>query len=341
METFTFNDILANTKVTCEYPGLKTTVEELGAQPPAQHQKPLSIFFPGCSFVNYALPLVKAVHDTLMQAGEIHGMSLLCCGKILTYEKNGDEVRAAFEKQLIDRIAQVGCTRFICACPNCVGALRAAFARDARMSGVSVVTLPEVLVRLGYRVNTQTAQQIFARKLAEDKWYSGEITDEATFERAIAQAPQVKFAIHDSCPDRDTGEFARGIREIMPKDLWVDPAHCKQKSICCGSLPRAAGKIEAADKCARINGQEALDAGANAIATPCVSCCFQLHMAQRAAPVFHYLELLYNWAIDWRQVDGLMKLRFLFDDVLGAEDKRQPRAFQGLSHPTPPANPNS
>lgn len=340
METFTFNDILANTKVTCGFPGLNTTVEELDSALSggvggggAGVKGDLSIFFPGCSFINYALPLVKAVYDTLKGSGEVSGMSLLCCGKILSYEQNGEQVRAAFEQQLMDRLAQVGCARLICACPNCVGALRAAFKRDPRMKSVQVETLPEVLVRLGYKVDARTAQAIFARKLAEDKWYSGQITDEPTFMREIENAPAVKFAVHDSCPDRETGEFAKGLRDIMPAGLWVDPAHCKQKSICCGSLPRAAGRIEAADKCARLNGEEALDAGANAIVTPCVSCCFQLHMAQSAVPVFHYLELLYNWAIDWRQVDGLMKLRFLFDDILGAEDKR---AFKGLSAPDAP-----
>ena len=82
METFTFNDILANTKVTCGFPGLNTTVEELDSALSggggAGVKGGLSIFFPGCSFINYALPLVKAVYDTLKGSGEVSGMSLLC-----------------------------------------------------------------------------------------------------------------------------------------------------------------------------------------------------------------------------------------------------------------------
>ena len=63
---------------------------------------------------------------------------------------------------------------------------------------------------------------------------------------------------------------------------------------------RAAGKLEAADKQARRHGEEAEAAGAAAVVTACVSCAFQLSTAQRAVPVFHYLELLYDWRVDWR-----------------------------------------
>ena len=334
MDTYTFEDVFANTQVECKFPGLDTVVREAKEE----HTTEKSVFFPGCSFLNYALPLVGAVYKTLMDQGVVDGISLLCCGKILSYEINGEEVRRNFEDQLIERLVEVGCERLVCACPNCVGALRAAFARDERVAHIELVPLATVLHDLGYEVNADMAQQIFARRVAEDKWYSGQITDEATFNAEIANAPQVKFAVHDSCPDRNYGEFAESIRQIVPDTLWVDPEHCRKTSVCCGSLPRAAGKVAQADKCAKLNETEALAAGANAIVTPCVSCCFQLLMAQDL-PTFHYLELLYGWAINWREVDGLMKLRFLFDETLGAIDERGNRAFQGINAPDAPAAP--
>ncbi len=55
-----------------------------------------SLFFPGCSFVNYAVPLVSAVYDTLVERGAVDGISLLCCGKILSYEVDGDELMRSF-----------------------------------------------------------------------------------------------------------------------------------------------------------------------------------------------------------------------------------------------------
>ena len=45
-------------------------------------------------------------------------------------------------------------------------------------------------------------------------------------------------------------------------------------------------------------------------------------------PVFHYLELLFDWRVDWAHASQYMKLRFLFDDVPDAEASG--RAFVGL-----------
>lgn len=330
METYVFEDVFAGTQVECEFPGLATVVREAAES----HTVEKSVFFPGCSFLNYGMPLVQAVYNTLHDAGEVDGISLLCCGKILSYEPDGAELRLTFENQLIERLVEVKCERLVCACPNCVKALRDAFGRDPRMANVKIEVLPEVLCRLGYRVDPATAQAIFARRVAEDKWYSEEITDEATFYEEMNSAPTAKFAVHDSCPDRTYGEFADSTRAILPAELWVDPEHCRKTSICCGSLPRAAGKFEQADRCAIMNGEEAIAAGANAIITPCVSCVFQLTMVQKLVPVFHYLELLYNWPIDWRTADQYMKLRFLFDETLGAIDVRGNRNFQELDVPT-------
>ena len=330
MDSYVFEDVLAGTQVECEFPGLATVVREAERE----HTAEKSVFFPGCSFLNYGLPLVQAVYATLSDAGEVDGISLLCCGKILSYEPNGEMVRKNFEDQLIDRLAEVGCERLVCACPNCVKALREAFARDPRMDNVKIETVANVLCRLGYKVDPAVAQQILGRRLAEDDWYAGRITDNDAFYRAIENAPAAKFAVHDSCPDRATGEFADSVRSIMPDGLWVDPEHCRKHSVCCGSLPRAAGKFAAADKCAQSRGDEAVDAGANALVTSCVSCCFQLNMAQKRVPVFHYLELLYNWTIDWRTAEQYMKLRFLFDETLGAIDVRGDRNFQELNVPT-------
>ena len=64
--------------------------------------------------------------------------------------------------------------------------------------------------------------------------------------------------------------------------------------------------------------------GANAIATACMSCTLLLSASQHDVPVFHYLELLFDWRIPWEHSDQYMKLRFLFEDALGA------RQFKGI-----------
>lgn len=307
MEDYTFTDALTGNAVAFDY----QTGEARLARRAEGEELPActTLFFPGCSFINYAMPLVAAVYDTLASQGAADGISLLCCGKILSYEPDGDAVRAGFEAQLRDHLAQSSITRIVAACPNCVTALRGALSGDVRVENVEIVALPQVLADLGYRIDpAAVAEQV----------------------KGDASAP-VLLCTHDSCPDRATGEFADGLRALLPEGLFAEPAHARSRSICCGSLPRAAGKFEAADKCACRNGEEAVEVGADAIVTACMSCTFQLNMAQGFVQVVHFLELLYSWRINWASVGAWMKLRFLFDDTMGVvEDEGSGRAFKGL-----------
>lgn len=274
-----------------------------------------SLFFPGCSMINYAMPLVTAVYGTLTEQGKVDGISLLCCGKILSYEEGGDVLRASFEEQLREHVAAASVKRIVCACPNCLLAMRTAFADDPRTADIELVALPRILADIGYRIDARVA----ARIVRGDE------------EASVLLCP------HDSCPDRDTGEYAAGLRDMLPEGLWADPEHCFNRSVCCGSLPRAAGKHAAADKCADINGREALDVCADAIVTACMSCAFQLNMAQTHLPALHFLELLYEWPIAWRTIGPWMKIRFLFDEMLGATELTEgtERTFAGLGTPDP------
>lgn len=302
---YQFKDALTGSTIECEFPMLDTRITR-GEIEPCR-----SLFFPGCSFINYALPLVSAVFDTLKQHDLADGISFLCCGKILSYEPEGDVKRASFEEQLIERLLETDIERIVAACPNCVKALREAFEKDGRIAerGIEVVALPSELAKLGYRVDGSVAAQLI---------------------KGDADA-EVLLCTHDSCPDRDKGEFSDGLREIIPENLWVDPEHSRSKSLCCGSLLRAAGKHDAADKQAYRNGEEAANLNADALVTACLSCAFQLTFCQPYVQVVHYLELLYSWRIDWALTGGLMKLRFLFDENLGAEEVDESnRSFIGL-----------
>lgn len=271
-----------------------------------------SLFFPGCSVLNYALPLVRSVYDLLAGAGQVEGISLLCCGKILDFEPEGKAHRASFEVQLCNHVAAAGVERIVAACPNCVAALRGALESDARVKHVEVVALPVVLAEMGYRLDGEIVQAMVNAEL-----------------QAMEGVDTHKICVHDPCPDRDTGEFADGVRSLIPEGVLVEAAHIRNKSFCCGSILRAVGKFEKADQQARRRGEEASAVQASAITTACISCAYQLSMAQDV-PVFHYLELLYNWRIDWRGADQYMKLRFLFEDneEVGEQSGRQ---FKGLS----------
>ncbi len=310
MEPYVFEDALTGSTVTCSYPGLDAHTAK-GAAGTGLPEQCESLFFPGCSLLNYGLPLVQSVYDLLHGAGQVEGLSLLCCGLILRYEPDGKTVRTSYEGQFRERVAAVGVRRIVAACPNCVSALRAMLSKDERTAAVEVVALPQVLVKLGYRVDAEVARRMLAAEVEEGL--------------------PLLFSVHDSCPDRATGEFADGLRALMPSDLIVDPEHNRAHSQCCGSLVRATGNFAAADAQAKKRGEEAVAAGASGIVTACVSCTFQLTMAQHAVPVFHYLELLYDWRIDWARVDAYMKLRFLFDDPPGETGTdANPRSFVGL-----------
>lgn len=311
MDNFAFVDALTGDSVEQDYAtGDIKVVRGDGSLPECK-----SLFFPGCSMINYAMPLVASVYDTLKQHDDVDGISLLCCGKILSYEPNGDTLRSEFEAVLRDKLVGTSIKRIVCACPNCVKALREALACDRRTAGIELADLPGVLVSEGYQVDKGVAAKLVKGSADED----------------------VLLSVHDSCPDRDYGQFADSIRKLVPEDIWEDPEHCRKRSVCCGSLPRAAGKMEAADKCADLNGREAVEIDADAIVTPCMSCTFQLNMAQHHVPCFHVLELLYDWRVNWATIGNWMKVRFLFDDIMGCEivDESTGRRFETLGSSIP------
>ena len=312
MEHYTFDDALTGSSVTCGFPQLDAVM----VRDAVKSDRCTSLFFPGCSFLNYGLPLVQAVYRTLSDEGLVDGISLLCCGKILSYEPEGEKVRVAFEAQLRDSLAAAGVERIVAACPNCVVALRAALSDDERTANIEVAALPAELAQRGYRIEMSDAVQMVA-------------------DAAGCGVADVRMSVHDSCPDRDTGEFADGLRALMPAELMVEGSHVRRRSYCCGSLLRANGKPLVADAMAQRHGEEARSLEAVALVTSCMSCAFQLSVAQSAVPVFHYLELLYHWRIVWEDAYAYLKLRFLFDEALGAvEASGSSRTIASLEAPT-------
>ena len=312
MDSYTFEDALAGGSVTCSYPGLESVrVKDLQTE-----QACSSLFFPGCSFINYALPLVQSVYDLLASAGECDGISLLCCGKILQFEPDGEVKRSEFEEQFRNHIADTNVARIVAACPNCVAALRKLLSKDESTASIEVVPLPKVLADIGYRIDPEVAASVV---------YNDGRTDAGT---------PITFCPKDSCPDRTTGEFADALRLLIEQTSNVEPKYARKRSYCCGSRPRAAGHYDLGDKMARRHGEHAREQGANALVTACVSCAYSILGSGCDVPVFHYLELLFGWNIPWQFAEGYMKLRFLFDDADAdreGADGNPVRGFMGLS----------
>lgn len=273
-----------------------------------------SIFFPGCSLIDYGISHTACAYNLLTKHNVVDGISVLCCGKILSFEPNGENVRAAYEQDFREHVAAAGIERIICACPNCVKALRESLSCNENTREIELMPLPQVISDLGYKLEEGS----IAALLGADS------IDNTDAQKAL-------LCPHDSCPDREYGAFADGLRALIPDGLWVDPKHNRSKSVCCGSLPRAAGRIDQADRCADTCGQESKATGARAIITVCMSCAFQLNMAQKHLPCIHFLEFLFNRKIDWQSMEKYMKLRFLFNETLGVMEKGSGRDFAGLN----------
>ena len=198
MDEYTFEDLLAGGTVTCSYPGLETV--RVGGVSDAESCE--SLFFPGCSFINYALPLVQSVYDLLVNAGQCDGISLLCCGKILEYEGDGGAARAAFEQQFRDHIAGTSIKRIVAACPNCVAALRKLLAQDEATAAieerVDALVRPDEATE-GYVAHVGGQSVFFEDKdkaVAYAKAEAGKIAQK----QAESQGPET---IHTDVTDKD------------------------------------------------------------------------------------------------------------------------------------------
>ena len=268
------------------------------------HTAVRSLFFPGCSIVNFAVPLMRKAYATLEEAGMADGISLLCCGKLLAFEPDAKAVRTAFEADLRDALVESGVERIVAACPNCTVELRRILLCDERTAAISVEVLPEVLASAGASLDERAVERFFA-------------------DNHMAVSGTVpRLAVHDSCPDRATGEFACGTRSLLPATLLVEMEHARALSLCCGSLAKAAGKADVATRQAIRRGEEGADAGADAIVTACMSCASQLSRFQSELPAIHYLELLYNERLAWDELPPYLQVRFLFEDHAGKRDFR-------------------
>ncbi|WP_139653682.1 (Fe-S)-binding protein [Raoultibacter phocaeensis] len=266
-----------------------------------------SVFFPGCSVINFAQPLMSKVYEMLTDLGEVDGISLLCCGKLLSFEPDADVLCPAFRSEFSRSVAEAGVRRIVTACPNCTAEVRRMLSFDPAVSDVEVIVLPEVLAAHGIALEPERVRTFFERNGIA---YAGD-------------APTL--AVHDSCPDRTIGEFARGVRSLIAGDLLVEMEHNRASSLCCGSLAKAAGKPDAATRQAKRRGEEGKSAGADGLVTVCMSCSSQLSSFQDTLPVMHYLELLCDERIDWDGLPPYLQMRFLFEARSGRRD------YDGLS----------
>lgn len=240
-----------------------------------------TILFTGCSLINYAPNLAAQAYRTLRKKKAVDGLTMQCCGRILEFAPGMEDVLAAFEERLMNAFTQHGVKRIIAACPNCCSYLEEHIAQAGL--DIEVVPLPKALKDAGCEISLPL----------------------------FAEGP---LAVHDSCPDRETGRYAESIRSLLKPEDYVEMEHNRAHSHCCGSKVLAAGKEEAAQKLAGARIAEAQDANARGIVTACMSCTSLLSACSESTPVYHYLELLYGHRIPWKSTSQLLAVQFLLDE---------------------------
>ena len=98
--------------------------------------------------------------------------------------------------------------------------------------------------------------------------------------------------IHDSCPDRHEGIFAKWVRDLLSKCEIVEMKHSRERTLCCG----AGGLVSCIDPSLPSNLmskrlEEILETGAQIVVVYCYSCANMYWSLQPALDVKHVLNL--------------------------------------------------
>lgn len=240
-----------------------------------------TVLFAGCSFLNYAPILLDRVYRTLHARGSVDGVTLQCCGRILEFVPDGRDELSAFRQRLMGALRGAGVKRIVAACPNCCAYLEKQIGEVGL--AIEVMPLPEVLEEVGCTL-------------------------------ALPSFAPTPLAVHDSCPDRRHGRFARALRLLIPPEDRVEMFHNTTRSRCCGSKTLARGDESSAYEMAFNRLDEARSAGGRGVVTACMSCASLLSTCSEYLPVFHYLELLYGRRVPWREIPPMLSVRFMLED---------------------------
>lgn len=207
--------------------------------------------------------------------------------------------------QYIDRLGKeftdAGVKQIVTACPNCFYHLQGKF------EGTEVLSLYQLLVDAGISI--------------------------AAMDGAVT--------VHDSCPDRFSGQIGDSVRTLLDENMLVEMSHNKESTICCG----AGGLVSMVD--AQLSNQRAetrLDeiqqSSTNYCVSACMGCVKRLESVQaklsenkvdKEKPlsqlqVVHILELVFNLRIDHEDLQQQLELMW--------QDKRGEENIQLLSEDT-------
>ena len=160
-----------------------------------------AVFWPGCALMSLDPAILERTLAVLRREEKDMGLSACCCGQPTRYlEPERYEKRREKLRRLLERR---GVERIYTACPNCGVQLR-------ELGGVQVISLWPVLEQ---------------RLRPED----------------LAPAPARSCVVHDPCPTRREKADQEAVRALLALAgaAVAEPAHCRERTICCGNYHMA------------------------------------------------------------------------------------------------------
>lgn len=220
-------------------------------------------FFPGCALFAYAPGLTAKISEWLREE-DIAARTLFMCCWATFYDVGFFDEYEAYRTRALAYLQKLGIEHLIVSCPHCNHLLPELIGD----SGIDIVRLPDVLAAHGK--TGQTAERL---------------------------------SFHDSCYDRDTGAFGDAARALFPDAQLKSMDHEKRDCLCCGGGGMVS--MYAPDYCTYRRNQRLAEidaSGADRVLSTCFSCVNSLQRGAGSTPVQHYLEQLFDYAVDWNEV---------------------------------------
>ncbi|UWG98203.1 (Fe-S)-binding protein [Dehalobacter sp. DCM] len=232
------------------------------------------LFFPGCTMLTYADQLVRALYAELQLKYEKVAVSMDCCGLPL-YQLGMTERGDTYVSSVKTGFQEHRVKTLIVSCPNCYYQWRPIL----KDMGITLLTIYEALADTNV-----FRDQHEGNNSAE--W----------------------ITVHDSCPDRVDGIFARQTREaLLTKGYQLsEMAHSREMSPCCGSGGHVShfSRPHLADNLRKGRMEEACNSKAEKLTAYCLSCVlnFAKESGANGPKVQHVLNLLLGLDQDFSEV---------------------------------------
>ncbi|MCD8316789.1 MAG: hypothetical protein LUB61_05260 [Eggerthellaceae bacterium] len=263
----------------------------------AEESATSTVFFPGCSLINYIPELVGKAYSSLKQYIPECGISMVCCAKSLEYEPDAAPVRVAHEEKLIDCLSLKNVEKLIIGCPNCYKVFRNLKKTRKELERLELVPLPSALTDAGLRIPMETLEK-------------------------FSPAKDVVINLHESCPDRTDHAYIDGVIRLLPPEIQKSLGKGSISRQCCGAPYQSMGKWDVCNAILDRRKDQLEKHGVSLLITSCVNCARALScLDNESLRVCHYLELVYDTEVDWQALSGYMQLRFLLVDY-GADTDR-------------------